>query len=66
MNQASEGFEKLLTNRYGDGLIYLPKSMNSDVLEDAVSLGFVSEDGFLTRKGRHYLAQAKPVTSVDK
>ena len=49
MNQASEGFEKLLTNRYGDGLIYLPKSMNSDVLEDAVSLGFVSEDGFLTR-----------------
>ena len=66
MNLSGQPIEKLLTSRYGDGLIYIPKSMNSGVLQDAVSLGFVSEDGFLTRKGRNYLAKAKPVTSVGK
>jgi hypothetical protein len=66
LNQSSQPFEKLLASRYGDGLIYLPKSMNSCVLRDAVNLGLVSEDGFLTSKGRNYLARAKPVTSVGK
>lgn len=48
--------EKLLAHHYGDGYIYLPKSMNSGVLQDAKRQGFVSEDGFLTRKGRSFLA----------
>jgi hypothetical protein len=59
-------FEKLLTHRYGDGFIYLPKSQNSNVLQDAVSQGFVSEEGFLTRKGRHYLARPNEFTPVGK
>lgn len=56
--------EKLLAHRYGDGLIYLPRTMNSGVLRDAVRQGFVSEEGFLTRKGRTFLAAASTSTSV--
>jgi hypothetical protein len=50
---------ELLRNRYGDGQIYLPKSMSSGVLRDAVDQGFVSEEGYLTRKGRNFLAHAR-------
>jgi hypothetical protein len=57
---------KLLAHRYGDGSIYLPKSANRGLLRDAVNKGLVSEDGYLTRKGRTYLAQADTVTSVGK
>ncbi len=63
-NQEQGPFERLLANRYGDGLIYLPKSMNLGVLGDAVVRGFVSEDGFLTKKGRNFLAAANTSTSV--
>ena len=48
---------KLLSNRYGDGLIYLPKTAHAGTLRDAIKAGFVSEDGYLTRKGRNFLAQ---------
>jgi len=64
LNQERKPFERLLANRYGDGLVYLPKSMNLGVLGDAVVRGFVSEDGFLTRKGRNFLAEANTSTSV--
>ncbi len=64
MNQGRPPMAKLLSNRYGDGLIYLPKTVHAGVLNDAIKQGFVSEDGYLTRKGRNYLAQARPQTSV--
>lgn len=54
--EIGQGVQKLLTNRTGDGLIYVPKSSNSSALKYAVREGFVSEDGFLTRKGRSFLA----------
>ena len=58
LNQEHRPFAKLLAHHYGDGCVYLPKSMNSGVLQDAKRQGFVSEDGFLTRKGRNFLAGA--------
>jgi hypothetical protein len=58
LTHASQPVEKLLAHHYGDGCIYLPKSMNSGVLQDAKRQGFVSDDGFLTRKGRNFLAGA--------
>ena len=49
---------RLIAYRYGDGGIYLPRqACHSDALEDAIAGGFVSEDGFVTRKGRQLLAQ---------
>ena len=54
-----QSFEKLLTKHFGDGLIYLPKSANFGILRDAVSRGLVSEEGYLTRKGRSFLANAR-------
>lgn len=58
LDQGLRPVEKLLAHHYGDGYIYLPKSMKSDVLQDAKRQGLVSEDGFLTRKGRSFLAGA--------
>ncbi len=58
LDQGQRPVEKLLAHHYGDGCIYLPKSMNSGVLQDAKRQGFVSEEGFLTRKGRNFLAGA--------
>tara|TARA_R110002111_G_scaffold89522_5_gene139343 strand:- start:183 stop:380 length:198 start_codon:yes stop_codon:yes gene_type:complete len=59
MNQARPPMAKLLSNRYGDGLIYLPKASHTSALRDAIKAGFVSEDGYLTRKGRNFLAQTQ-------
>ncbi|MFT4560783.1 MAG: hypothetical protein ACI9BW_000518 [Gammaproteobacteria bacterium] len=64
--QYGQPIKKLLAHRYGDGSIYLPKSANTGLLRVAVKKGLVSEDGYLTRKGRNYLAQADPITSVGK
>lgn len=58
-NQASPPMAKLLSNRYGDGLIYLPRASQTGALRDAIAAGFVSEDGYLTRKGRNFLAQSR-------
>ncbi|MCI0400951.1 MAG: hypothetical protein L0Y67_08375 [Gammaproteobacteria bacterium] len=48
---------QILQHRYGDGLVYLPKSAPRAVLSRAVQLGFVDADGYLTRKGRLLLAR---------
>ena len=48
--------EKVLSRHYGDGLVYLPKSFDFGVLRDAMKIGLVSDDGYLTRKGRNFLA----------
>ena len=48
----------LLAHRYGDGGIYLPRQARQPgALRDAIDGGFVSVDGFVTRKGRQLLAQ---------
>jgi len=46
----------LLAHRYGDGSLYLPDSTCKDLLPLAIERGLVSTEGFVTRKGRAYLA----------
>lgn len=60
LNDGGQPMVKLLSNRYGDGLIYLPRTTNRAALRDAINQGLVSEDGYLTRKGRNFLAQTRP------
>jgi hypothetical protein len=47
----------LLANRYGDGTLYLSKAGASGLLDLAIRSGFVSDEGFVTRKGRALLAR---------
>jgi len=48
---------KILNNRFGDGVVYLSKNMPRRVYNLAVKRGFISQDGYVTRKGRTLLAQ---------
>jgi hypothetical protein len=48
---------KVLSNRFGDGVVYLSKNMPRKVYNLAVKRGFISADGYVTRKGRTLLAQ---------
>jgi hypothetical protein len=47
----------LLANRYGDGTLYLARTGERGLLNIAIQRGFVSEEGFVTRKGRALLAR---------
>jgi hypothetical protein len=49
----------LLEHRYGDGIVYLPKGGPKELYARAVKQGFISEDGYLTRKGRALLARCR-------
>ena len=48
---------KLLSSRFGDGVVYLSKNMPRKVYNLAVKKGFISPEGYVTRKGRSLLAQ---------
>ncbi len=47
----------LLSNRYGDGTLYLSRAGERGLLDMAIQGGFVSDEGFVTRKGRALLAR---------
>jgi len=47
----------LLANRYGDGTLYFARNGERGLLDIAIQRGFVSEEGFVTRKGRALLAR---------
>lgn len=47
----------LLRHHYGDGGVYVPRGGARRVFEEASRLGFINEDGYLTRKGRELLAR---------
>ncbi len=38
-------------------ILYLPKGTPESVVHTAIAMGYLSEDGYLTRKGRDLLAQ---------
>lgn len=48
---------ELLECRYGDGMVYLPKTKPRQLLSIAKSSGFIDAEGYLTRKGRVLLAR---------
>jgi hypothetical protein len=47
----------LLRHHYGDGGVYVPEGGARRVFVAATRLGYISEDGYLTRKGRELLAK---------
>ena len=51
-------FVALLSHHYGDGIVYLYHRGALDLYKQAIEMGYVSEEGYLTRKGRTLLAQS--------
>lgn len=47
----------LLEARFGDGLMYLSKNHSHNLFDQAIKLGFVDTEGYLTRKGRSLLTR---------
>lgn len=47
---------ELLSHHYGDGFVYLVSAGLEAWYKLAVEKGYVSDDGYLTRKGRALLA----------
>lgn len=53
-----QAIARLIARRYGDGGVYVPRQQaRRGTLKDAIAAGFVSEDGFITSKGRRLLAR---------
>jgi hypothetical protein len=48
---------QLLSHRFGDGTIYLPAGVPRRVFSLATRLGYISEEGYLTRKGKDLLVE---------
>ena len=48
---------KLLGHRYGDGLVYLRSDREERVFHEAVRLGLVSSEGYVTPRGLSVLAR---------
>lgn len=47
---------RMLAYRYGDGTVYLPQGSSRQLYHAGMLLGYISEDGFITRRGRELLA----------
>ena len=47
---------ELLGHRYGDGLVYLHNDRDRQLFDEAVRLGLVSSDGYVTPRGLSLLA----------
>ncbi len=53
-----QAIARLISRRYGDGGVYVPRQQSRrGSLAEAIAKGFVSEEGFLTSKGRRLLAR---------
>ena len=48
---------ELLECRYGNGMVYLPRTRPRQLLSIAENGGFINAEGYLTRKGRIFLAR---------
>jgi len=48
---------RLLEHRYGDGLVYLRDQGDRVLYRQAVELGLISREGYLTPEGRAWLAR---------
>lgn len=51
------GMLEILKNHYGDGSVYLPEGASTVLLNVAIEQGYLSYEGYLTRKGRQFVAE---------
>lgn len=49
----------VLSNRFGDGMVYIPKNQPNSLYSVARDQGFIDAEGYLTRKGRTLIARYK-------
>ena len=47
----------MLEAQYGEGLMYQSKTNSRMLYKKAIDMGFVDQEGYLTRKGRSLLTQ---------
>ena len=52
---------ELLECHYGDGLVYLPRTGSRQLLSTAKSCGFINAGGYITYRGRIFLAHFERV-----
>ena len=52
-----QGILRLLGHRYGDGLVYLRNDREEQLFHEAVRLGLVSSEGYVTPRGLSLLAR---------
>lgn len=57
MTSTEIAIAQLLGHRYGDGGVYVPRDGAAQLLRVAIDAGFLSEDGYVTRKGRALVAR---------
>lgn len=56
-SSSESAIARMLSHRYGDGCVYVPREAYSGLFREAVRSGFLSEDGYVTRKGRILLTR---------
>lgn len=56
--ERSSALTHLLSQRFGDGSIYLAKSGDRHLLKQAMAIGLVSTDGHVTAAGLRFLKQS--------
>ncbi len=61
MTSTESAIAQLLNHRYGDGVVYVPRDHSELLLHKAIAAGFVSEEGYVTRKGRALLARSHEI-----
>lgn len=52
---------ELLECHYGDGLVYLARTGSRQLLSTAKNCGFISAEGYITYRGRIFLARFERV-----
>jgi hypothetical protein len=51
---------KVVARRYGDGTVYLPAGTPRALFYVCIQRGLITDEGFVTRKGREFLARYTP------
>lgn len=57
IDDVDQGILMLLGHRYGDGLVYLRNDKDQTLFHEAVRLGLVSSEGYVTPQGLSVLAR---------
>ena len=52
------GIVRLIESHSGDGSVHVPKRTDPLLLANAIELGLVNDEGFITAKGRRVLAHS--------
>ena len=63
-NPSDAQLVSILDHNYGDGVVYIPENTPWNLYSFARKLGYISEEGYVTRKGRKLLISYKNNSSI--